>query len=303
MTNKELVNYCKGCLGLPYIYATYGEKLTISKLNWSYEYYPKYWTKERYEKAKKDYIGKKVQDCTGLIEGFLMGSSPTTFAKYNGNYDKSANGWFSSAKEKGEISTMPEIPGLCVHYDGHMGVYVGNGEVIEARGFDYGVVRTTLKERNWTSWFKIDGIEYETNNSDEENNIKVGDTVTIKKGAKYGGAANGINIPRKYIGTSQFTVTKVKENNGETEAILKELISWVPVKYLTICEANPIEYYQKYTGKSTSIVDALKAIGEESSFSNRSKIANANGIKVYIGSASQNNKLLELIKTGKLIRP
>jgi hypothetical protein len=63
-------------------------------------------------------------------------------------------------------------------------------------------------------------------------------------------------------------------------------------------------YYPKYFGKSNSIVDALKVIGiNNPSFSLRGKIAKVNGIKLYIGSASQNLKLLDLLKKGKLKRP
>jgi hypothetical protein len=62
------------------------------------------------------------------------------------------------------------------------------------------------------------------------------------------------------------------------------------------------KYYKKYTGKSASIVDALKAIGADSSFNNRRAIAKANGISGYIGSPSQNTKMLNLLKAGKLIK-
>lgn len=59
-------------------------------------------------------------------------------------------------------------------------------------------------------------------------------------------------------------------------------------------------YYKKYTGNSGSIVDALKTIGVDSSYNNRSKIAKANGVSNYSGTASQNTKLLNLLKQGKL---
>ncbi len=59
-------------------------------------------------------------------------------------------------------------------------------------------------------------------------------------------------------------------------------------------------YYSKYSGNTTSIVDALKSIGVNSSFGNRKKIASKNGISNYSGSASQNLKLLNLLKQGKL---
>ena len=61
-----------------------------------------------------------------------------------------------------KMSTMPDIPGLLVFMPGHVGVYIGNGEVIEARGHAYGVVKTRLKNRNWTKWAFIEEISYIT---------------------------------------------------------------------------------------------------------------------------------------------
>lgn len=60
------------------------------------------------------------------------------------------------------------------------------------------------------------------------------------------------------------------------------------------------KYYKKYTGKSVSIVEALISLNINHSFIYRSKIARANGIKLYLGLASQNTKLLDLLKEGKL---
>lgn len=59
-------------------------------------------------------------------------------------------------------------------------------------------------------------------------------------------------------------------------------------------------YYKKYTGSTDSIVTALNSIGVDSSYSNREKIAKANGISGYSGTASQNTKMLNLLKQGKL---
>ena len=56
-----------------------------------------------------------------------------------------------------------------------------------------------------------------------------------------------------------------------------------------------------YTG--TSLVGALNAIGVDSSFDNREKIAAANGITDYAGTADQNNKLFNLLMSGQLKRP
>ena len=61
-------------------------------------------------------------------------------------------------------------------------------------------------------------------------------------------------------------------------------------------------YYPKYTGKSDSIVDALVSLKVNASKENRRKIAAANGIPDYTGSAKENLFLLALLKEGYLIR-
>lgn len=67
-------------------------------------------------------------------------------------------------------------------------------------------------------------------------------------------------------------------------------------------KSEKITYYNKYTGKSDSIVDALASLKIDSSFSNRKKIAAKNGMAAYTGSVAQNEKLLKLLKAGKLIK-
>lgn len=57
-------------------------------------------------------------------------------------------------------------------------------------------------------------------------------------------------------------------------------------------------YYKAFN--SQSIVDGLKSIGVNSSFANRKKIAKANGIANYSGTAAQNGKLCGLARQGRL---
>lgn len=59
-------------------------------------------------------------------------------------------------------------------------------------------------------------------------------------------------------------------------------------------------YYPQYTGTSGSITTALSAVGVDSSFANRKKIAVANGISGYKGTAQQNIQMLKLLKAGQL---
>ena len=53
---------------------------------------------------------------------------------------------------------MPVVPD---GETGHIGVYIGNGEVVEAMGTRYGVVKTKLEGARWTHWLKIPYISYD----------------------------------------------------------------------------------------------------------------------------------------------
>lgn len=52
-----------------------------------------------------------------------------------------------------------------------------------------------------------------------------------------------------------------------------------------------------------SIVNMLNAINVNSSFANRTAIARANGNSAYTGQAGENEKLANLLRVGKLIKP
>ena len=64
-----------------------------------------------------------------------------------------------------------------------------------------------------------------------------------------------------------------------------------------------VVYFPKYSGSSTSIVEALNAVGADSSYSYRSKIAAKNGISGYSGTPAQNTTMLNKLKAGNLIKP
>ena len=74
--------------------------------------------------------------------------------------DIGADSMYYNATEKGTINTIPEIPGLAVWFAGHIGIYIGDGLVIEAKGTKYGVVETNLTDGRWTHWLKIPYITY-----------------------------------------------------------------------------------------------------------------------------------------------
>ncbi len=61
-------------------------------------------------------------------------------------------------------------------------------------------------------------------------------------------------------------------------------------------------YYPAYTGPKTTLVCAMKSMGFDSAYRFRKKIALANGINGYRGSAAQNTRLYNLLTAGLLRR-
>ncbi len=155
-TNQGLVEYVLCQVGRPYWYGTYGATASESLYAAKKKQYPTYYTAADFPSQ----YGKRVHDCSGLIKGYLMSETPESKPVYNKTYDLSANGTRKACKETGDIATLPELPGVLVFYDGHVGVYVGNGKVVEAKGHAYGVVTTDLKKRPWKWWGKHPAIAY-----------------------------------------------------------------------------------------------------------------------------------------------
>lgn len=148
--------------GWGYVWGTYGNVLTDSLFDYKLEQYPD--GVGNYEDfIEANWIGGRTTDCVGLIKGYGWLDPDTLTIGYatNGMPDYGANQMYRSASVSGTIDTIPEIPGLAVWCDGHIGVYIGDGEVIEAMGTKYGVVKTKLADRNWTHWLEIEYISYD----------------------------------------------------------------------------------------------------------------------------------------------
>lgn len=122
---------------------------------------------------RANYIGRRTADCIGLIKSYSWYDVDTGKINYgsNGMPDVGADGIYRNAREKGPISTMPEIPGLLVHSNGHIGIYIGDGYAIEAMGTRYGVVKTRVANRNWTGWCKNPYIDYIEETPEQETEV------------------------------------------------------------------------------------------------------------------------------------
>ena len=158
-TNTGLVEYALAQLGKPYWWGTFGQTASAALLAQKRTQYPERYTADDFESQ----FGQKVHDCVGLIKGYRWCDTPDSEPAYKSVQDVAVSGLYMSCLESGSISTMPDIPGVCVFMQdmSHVGVYIGGGYVIEATGHARGVVKTKLAGRGWGLWGKPRWISYE----------------------------------------------------------------------------------------------------------------------------------------------
>lgn len=172
-------------------------------------------------------------------------------------------------------------------------------KVVEARGYLFGVYtgmsyynehidRKLVKCNNW--WI----ARYYNSNKRMQ-------IATAPDQEKKPDAAN---IAWQYTSSGRFpkVISTGNSGNFDLNVVYKEPTSKKVEETKKTPAKTKTVYYPKYRGKSSSIVDALKSLKINSSKKNREKIATLNGIKNYKGGASQNTKLINLLKRGKLIK-
>ena len=179
LTSKNLVAFCTEFANrkAPYWYACCLYRASSSLLASKTKQYPEHYGSSRTSRYKQDIANKQVvADCCGMIKGFYwsnggegvlesIGTGSSYTSKYGSGFpDKSANGMYEycvkKGMEHGDISTLPEIPGLLLHKDGHVGVYIGEGYAVEEKGFNYGCVKSAVEGRGWQHWSKLYNLDY-----------------------------------------------------------------------------------------------------------------------------------------------
>ena len=163
-TASGLVNYCLKQIGRPYWLGGFGQKATR-------ELYDQNKTRLGYgswDVYDQD-VGKKVHDCCGMIKGYCWTDGPDAFWK-SGQYginecgDWGVDEMYRRCSETGSIKALPEIPGLLLFNAslGHVGIYIGNGELVEAHSTAKDVIKSKVANRNFTMWGKASWIQYDT---------------------------------------------------------------------------------------------------------------------------------------------
>lgn len=144
-----------------YVWGSHGNVLTANELKRLEKSFGSHVT-DKEEYIKSHWLGRRTSDCVGLIKGYGWYDEVSGTIKYGTNEmkDVTADGMFNAAVEKGPISTMPDIPGIAVWHQGHIGVYIGNGYVIHAANTYDGVIKTPITSSGWTHWLKVPYINY-----------------------------------------------------------------------------------------------------------------------------------------------
>jgi len=153
-----LLNYARAQLNKPYWYGTFGQTADATLYENRKAAYPAYYTATDFSSQ----YGERVHDCVGLIKGYRWSDTPTSAPTYIGAQDVNAAGLYAQCSAKrgsiGDYSweqVYHAYPGVCVFYANfeHVGVSVGDGTVIEARGHAYGVQQNNLTDRpGFTLW-------------------------------------------------------------------------------------------------------------------------------------------------------
>lgn len=169
MTDKELIvqKWCNEQIGSGYVWGSTGFILTKARLDALIQQYPQYVS---YEKNSK-WIGKKVFDCQGLSRAAMKEINISIPSGASSQWKKT--NW----EARGPIEEIPRDKICLVFRESpsanpmqHVGVYIGDGYVVDARGSANGVVKNKLTDYKWTHYGIPVGIY--TNSKKEEGSVE-----------------------------------------------------------------------------------------------------------------------------------
>lgn len=176
------------------------------------------------------WVGHWVTDCSGLFYW--------AFKELGGSmYHGSNTMWKSYCTDKGKLvkgkrsDGQPLKPGTAVFVlkDGsnrsHVGLYIGNGKVIEASGQSTGVCTSDITNSKWAEWGELKGVDYSNANTTPSTPEKQEETPSNTKSA----VVTGTRLALRAAPSTSATVI-MRVNTGERVQLLDDT-EWVKVKY------------------------------------------------------------------------
>ena len=162
-----------------YIWGQAGDKWTQAKQNAA--------TREQTKKYGQKWVGHYVADCSGLFHwafaklgGYMYHGSDTMFRKYT-----TANGALKSGKRTDGLELKPGTAVFVYNETekkySHVGLYIGNGYVIEAASTQAGVIKTKVSNSKWEYWGELKGVSYSDEPVPAGYAVVTGKNVAIRK--------------------------------------------------------------------------------------------------------------------------
>ena len=241
--------------GWGYIYGTWGELWTKEKQDKLNQTTDSSRAKSRQYGAK--WIGKMVIDCAGVPFRALKQFGITT--SHHATYL-----YTDFCKVKGQLRNgqrtdgQPLKDGTLVFKKGsrdrihHVGVYIGSGEVIEAKGAEYGVIMSSVTD-GWDYWGELKMVDYTNGEivlpSDAEAKAAVRAEVT-NPGKWLNLRARPDSDSQRIATIDPGTIVDIlTEDQGWYQIRTGGRIGWVDGKYLTVLsqeeEPEPPEEVQE----------------------------------------------------------
>lgn len=183
--SKWIVKYCLAQLGRPYWRGTFGQLASPALLAYERKRFPDSYKASDFEEQARR--GQKVHDCCGLPKGAMVcdtinGAPDTSLLKAVDKNPKML--WDAATKKSDDMTKFPKIPAYLVYNSNfsHVGVYVGDDEVVEARGHAYGVVKSKITDTRWKHWSDYCHADYSDQKEDDE--VKYDELEVCRKGSK-----------------------------------------------------------------------------------------------------------------------
>ena len=162
---SEFISYLRSRIGGIYVWGAQGENVLAeaNPLEWIRSKETNETNAQRayalFKQRKQEGVNPILAyDCSGLIVAFLLDAGIL-------KGDRTAAALYSMCDIKMDNAPNLMAGDFVCHYSAqkgyitHIGVYVGDGKVIEAKGRDYGVVETNLDERPWNRFGRLTALE------------------------------------------------------------------------------------------------------------------------------------------------